>query len=88
MQPELLIFVGLPGSGKSTYYRGHFAATHVQVSKDLMSKASARDELQRRQIAAALGAGKPVVVDNTNPSPAVRAPLVALGREHGARVIA
>jgi len=38
MQPELIIFAGLPAAGKSSYYREHFAATHVHVSKDLMPK--------------------------------------------------
>jgi predicted kinase len=85
---ELILFVGLPGSGKSTYYRAHFAATHVHVSKDLMPNARRRDDRQEREIAAALGEGRSVVVDNTNPSRDVRAPLIALGRRHGARIVA
>lgn len=85
---ELIVFVGLPGSGKSTYYRAHFAATHAQVSKDLMPNARRRDDRQEREIDAALAAGKSVVVDNTNPSLEVRAPLIRLGRRHGARIIA
>jgi hypothetical protein len=40
-----------------------------------------------QMIAAALREGKSVVVDNTNPTPAVRAPLIALGRAAGARVV-
>ncbi len=85
---DLVIFVGLQGSGKTTYYRQHFAATHVHVSKDLMKNARGRDTRQRLLIEKAFEAGKPVVVDNTNPTPAVRAPLIALARRHGARVIA
>ena len=86
MQPELIVFTGLQASGKSTYYRTHLAATHVHVSKDLMKNAS--DAKQRQQIIEALRAGKSVAVDNTNPTPAVRAPLIELGRAHGARVLA
>lgn len=86
--PELIIFVGLPGSGKSTWYLDHFASTHDHVSKDLMPNAKSRDARQESIIAAALAAGRSVVVDNTNPSPAVRAPLIALGRRHGARIVA
>lgn len=88
MTPELIIFVGLQAAGKSTYYQTHFAATHVHVSKDLMKNARNRDEKQQEMIEAALAQGRPVVVDNTNPTPAVRAPLIEIGRRHGARVVA
>jgi predicted kinase len=88
MTPELIIFVGLQASGKSTYYHTHFAATHVHVSKDLMKNTRDRDAKQEAMIEKALGEGRSVVVDNTNATPAVRAPLVALGRRHGARVLA
>lgn len=84
---ELVIFVGLPGSGKSTYFREHYAATHVHVSKDLMPNVRARDERQRKEIETALAAGRSVVVDNTNPSRELRAPLIALGRRHGAKIV-
>jgi len=86
MAPELIIFVGLQASGKSTYYHTHFAATHVHVSKDLMANARDRETKQRQMIEAALAAGRSVVVDNTNPTPAARAPLIEIGRRRGARV--
>jgi predicted kinase len=88
MQPELIVFVGLQAAGKSTYYRTHLAATHVHVSKDLMKNASNRDAKQLQLIADALREGRSVVVDNTSPTPAVRAPFIDLGRSLGARVIA
>jgi predicted kinase len=31
---ELVIFIGLQASGKSTFYHERFARTHVHVSKD------------------------------------------------------
>ena len=86
--PELIIFVGMQGAGKSTYYRAHLAATHVHVSKDLMPNARNRDVKQREMIVAALSEGRSVAVDNTNPTPDVRAPLIELGKSLGARVVA
>jgi len=85
---ELIVFAGLPGAGKTTYFRAHFAATHVHVSKDLMPNARRRDDRQLRDVEAALAAGESVVVDNTNATPEVRKPLIELGRRHGARIVA
>ncbi len=34
MPPELVLFVGLQGAGKSSCYRARFADSHVLVSKD------------------------------------------------------
>src|SRR2546423_13745398 len=88
MKPmELIIFVGLQAAGKTTYYHEHFAATHVHVSKDLMLNTRNREAKQMMQIDEALGAGRSVVVDNTNPTVDSRAPLIAAGKRHGARVI-
>ena len=84
---ELIIFAGLQAAGKSTYYRHHFAATHVLVSKDLMKNVRDREARQQQMIDEALGAGKSVVIDNTNPTPLVRLPLIAAARRHGARII-
>lgn len=85
---ELIILTGLQGSGKTTYYHEHFAATHVHVSKDLMKNVRDREMRQRKQIEQALATGRSVVVDNTNPRPIDRAALIEIGRRCGARVIA
>jgi predicted kinase len=87
-RPEVVVLVGIPASGKSTWYRTHLAATHVHVSKDLMPNTKRRDDRQERLIREALFSGRSVAVDNTNPTPEVRAPLLALGRSFGARVVA
>ncbi len=84
---ELVILIGLPGAGKTSFYRARFAATHVHVSKDLMRN---RRDRQRHQLAAideALAAGRSVVVDNQNATVADRAALIAAGRRRGATVV-
>jgi predicted kinase len=88
LSPELIIFVGVQAAGKSSYYGAHFSTTHVHVSKDLLKNARDREARQRLMIAQALTEGRPVVVDNTNQTPVVRAPLIELGRQYRARVLA
>lgn len=85
---ELVVLVGLQASGKSTFTASRFAGTHTVVSKDLMRSARHKEQRQRRAVAAALSAGRDVVVDNTNPGPEQWAPLIALAREHGASPVA
>jgi predicted kinase len=68
------------------FYRTHFAATHEHVSKDRFRHNKKLSRRQAQLIDDALQAGRSVVVDNTNPTVADRAPLIALGRAHGARI--
>ncbi|GHO54661.1 ATP-binding protein [Ktedonobacter robiniae] len=84
---ELLLLIGLQGSGKSTFYRTRFASSHAYVSKDLLrnNRRPARRQLQ--QVEDALRQGQLVVVDNTNASRAERSELIELGKRLGARVI-
>jgi len=86
---ELVVFVGLQGSGKSGFYSSRYAGTHLHVSKDLFPRHSRqKSERQLRVVEQALATGRSVVVDNTNPRKADRAPLVALGKRFGAHVVA
>jgi predicted kinase len=87
MAVEIVVLVGLPASGKSTFFRERFAATHEHVSKDLLRNNKNPNRRQAQLITAALEAGQSVVVDNTNPAVEDRRPLIELGREHGARVV-
>lgn len=84
---ELVVFTGLQASGKCTFYRETFAATHEHVSKDLFRNNKNPNRRQRQLIEEALGVGRPVVVDNTNPTCEERRSLVRLGHEYGAMVV-
>jgi predicted kinase len=85
---ECAILVGLPGAGKSTFYRARLSGTHVLVSKDLYPRSGNRQARMLRDIARALGEGRSVAVDNTNPSRRDRAPIIELARACGARLVA
>ena len=86
---EMIIHVGLQGSGKSTFYRTHFEETHELVSKDLLQTSKGRNKnlIQTERIEQAFQAQRSVVIDNTNVTVAERAVLIELGHRSGAQVI-
>jgi predicted kinase len=84
---ECVIFVGLPGAGKSTLYRDRFASTHAHVSKDLSPNATGREARQQKLLQHAFAAGNSVVLDNINSTVAERARIIELARRHGAEII-
>jgi predicted kinase len=61
---EAVIFVGLQGAGKSTFYRERFLNTHVRLNLDLLKTR----HRERRLLRACVEALQPFVVDNTNPT--------------------
>jgi predicted kinase len=84
---DMLILIGLQASGKSTFYRTHFLATHAYVSKDLLRNNKHPARRQQLLIEEALQSGRSVVIDNTNPTREDRASLIALGHLYNAEVI-
>jgi predicted kinase len=81
---ECIVLIGLPGSGKTTFYTTRFAGTHAHVSRDLrLSSAGTQPEQVRRHLAA----GRSVVVDNTHLTAKDRVAIIAMARASGARVI-
>ena len=84
---ECVILIGLPASGKSTFVRERFAGTHDHVSKDLFRNNRRPQRREEQLIAESLASGRSVVIDNTNPSVASRAPLIAVAKAHGAEVV-
>jgi predicted kinase len=85
--PDLVVLAGLQGSGKSSFYRARFAATHAHVSKDLFRNARDKRRRQRELVTAAARAGVPAAIDDTNPRREDRAVLVELARELGMRPV-
>ena len=83
---ECIILIGLPASGKTTFYRERFAGTHDHISKDLMRNARQPERRQRQLLEESLSLGRSVVVDNTNASAAVRKAIIDIARSHHAEV--
>jgi predicted kinase len=84
---ELVILVGLPGSGKSTFAAERLPG-HTVISRDRLPEGDKTLARQAALVGQALRRGESVVVDNTSPAVADRAPLIGEGRRHGARVVA
>jgi len=80
---EAVIFVGIQGSGKSSFYRERFFDTHVRISLDMLRTRHREQVL----FAACLAAKQPFVIDNTNPLVRDRARYIEPARKAGFRVV-
>jgi predicted kinase len=80
---ELVLFIGPPAAGKSTFYASRFAQTHLRLSLDML-RTRHREALL---LTACLAAKQPIVIDNTCPTRAERARYIALARAERFRVV-
>lgn len=80
---ELALLIGIPGSGKSTFCRQKFFASHLRLSLDVLGNRQREHVLFH----ACLATQARVVIDNTNASPAQRARFIAPARASGFSVV-
>ena len=80
---QAVIFIGLPGSGKTTYFLDHFAATHAHVSRDVQQTAERETALFRE----CLRANRSLVLDDTNATRAIRGPYIREAKAAGFTVV-
>ncbi|HET9016716.1 MAG TPA: AAA family ATPase [Thermomicrobiaceae bacterium] len=80
---EAVIFTGIQGAGKTTFYVERFLHTHVRISLDLLRTRNR----ERTFLDACLATRQPFVVDNTNPSAADRARYLVPARAAGFAVV-
>jgi predicted kinase len=76
---QMVIFIGLPAAGKTTFFRQRFFETHVRISLDMLRTRHREQVL----VAACLAARQPLVIDNTNVRRADRAGYIAAARAQG-----
>ncbi len=79
---EAVIFIGIQGAGKSTFYRERFFDTHVRISLDLLKTR----HRERAFLETCLATQQRFVVDNTNVFAAERAVYIRAARAAGYRV--
>jgi len=65
---ETILFTGIQATGKSTFYKQYFADTHIRINLDML-KTRHRENIL---LNACIEAKQRFVVDNTNPTVAVR----------------
>lgn len=83
---EVVIFIGLQATGKSTFYRQNFSTTHELISKDLMPRRG-KESRQIQAIDIALSANKSIVIDNTNPREIDRTNIINQSRNYQVKII-
>ncbi len=80
---ELVVLVGIQGSGKSTFYKERFFNTHVRINLD-MFRTRHREKVLFQ---ACLETRQPVVIDNTNPGVEDRARYLGPAKAAGFRAV-
>ena len=73
---EAVIFVGIQGAGKSTFFKQRFVDTHLRLNLDML-RTRHRENLL---FEAFLAAKQPFVLDNTNLTREMRAGYIARAR--------
>jgi predicted kinase len=80
---ELVLFIGIQATGKSSFYLERFYRTHVRVNLDML-KTRFREQLL---VKACVDGKTKFVVDNTNLTRAERGHYITEARQAGFRVV-
>ena len=80
---EAVIFIGLQGAGKSTFYWERFFTTHLRINLDMLRTR----HRERRFLQTCIETGQRFVVDNTNTTRAERRVYIEAAKQAGFRVI-
>lgn len=81
---QAIVFIGIQGAGKSTFYREYFVDTHIRINLDML-KTRHREKLI---FEACLSAKQRLVIDNTNPTVEDRKRYITPAKAQGFQVLA
>lgn len=80
---EVAVFIGLPGSGKSSFFKERLFHSHVRISLDLVKTRNR----ERRLMDVCFATQQRFAIDNTNPTKQVRASYIELAKAQRFRVV-
>src|SRR5215813_12724401 len=80
---EAVIFMGIQGSGKSTFFKETFADSHIRINLDML-RTKHREKLL---LEACLEAKQDFVVDKINLTRTERERYISLAKAYGFRII-
>lgn len=80
---ELILFIGIQATGKSSFYLERFFRTHVRINGDMLKTRHREDLL----VSACLEGKTPFVVDKMNLTRAERAGYIRLAKTAGFKVV-
>jgi predicted kinase len=75
---QLIIFIGIPGCGKSTFYQQNFFHTHLRINLDMLRTRNRENRL----LAFCFQTSMPAVIDNTNVQLQDRSAYISLAKKH------
>lgn len=81
---EAILFIGVQGSGKSTFYKKEYFNSHLRISLDLLNTRNKESKL----LDFCLEFQQRLVIDNTNPTKEERAKYIQKLKQRGFKIIA
>ena len=80
---EMILFVGIQGSGKSSFYKERFYSSHLRINRDMLKTKNREHRLAQT----CFDVQQRFVLDNTSVTRAERAPYIAAARAAGFKII-
>ena len=80
---QVIIFIGIQATGKSTFYKANFFNSHVRISMDLLNTRNKENQF----LETCFLTQSKFVVDNTNPTLAERRKYIELAKKNKYEIV-